>query len=301
MVIYINSRGYSRQDPNHEYAWRVASLEATLDATTILGMPRFQQHSIGGLIEPDSRRPSLVLARSGGSLYLLVTRMKSRRRTGSQGESLFSAILIETGESDLTVLRGLAADVLNSSSPFEAEADELLVGDCGVCAGAEETRADADAAGEPCVLEECLDEAVEFHAVSGFQVNRAFPLEEELRRRVEDRAIVAPRDQHGFRWIAKHGRNSQALRRDLSHQLCNPAFPRSEGPLVVVTGALTVKTLVESGCWRGLIRLSEARTWERTPVHWRLQTEKEQQEQMREGRPPGWWKAAATVLLGRRD
>jgi hypothetical protein len=275
MKLFVNTRGFSRQDPKHEFRWRPAP-GCLGDAQELLGKPRFEGFSLGQLFEGDSRNASIVLTRSLRQIHLLVTRLRSNR-VGSQGEPLFNAVLLEGSEGELNFLRALAADVLQTISVTSDEPDQR----------------------PESALELCINEAVAADDDEGFVVDPQEGILKSLRLRIARRIPVQPVSPVATKWIPLHGNNNRKLRLELRQQLQDAAFPRGDGPLAVVTGVMELPVVASTGCWRALTQVSQSQGWVRTPLEWGLQFEHERQELDRCKLGPTWLGVAASVCRDR--
>lgn len=246
--LYVNTCGESRQDPRHEYAWKSWNNEhSDEEVNKLLSAPRFGGASLADLVAIESRDPSIVFARHGDDLWLLVTKIPSRRRRSSQGDVVFMSLLWQMEASSEPLARALLVNLLRfyPSRREDFSAEEMEAG--------KKQRF-------PVVME-VVDVAVKFHEEDGFRVEDG----EEFFRMCRDCM-----DWDGADFLAKPGleswdgriaHNCAKLRRELAFELLHFRMPAGDGPLLVVTGALPEQALAANRVWRGLTTMLESLNW----------------------------------------
>lgn len=249
MRIFINSCGYSRQDPAHEYRWKSLSEDFPGYAFEELERKRFGTLALNDLIQTDSRQPSVVLARSGDDIIFWATRIASEKRTGSQGDPVYDSVLIVGKNHHLTLFRRTAANIIASVRPSESD----FTGSNAIIE-------------HECVIGQLLDELVHFDDEAGFQIDSSVDFAAELEYRLETRYGGIPMQQEGFLWRPKFGHNCYKLRQELAYELVHFSLPMSQGPLIIVTGVKNPYFAVRSECWRTLTHLAEGVNWQALPV-----------------------------------
>jgi hypothetical protein len=243
MRIFLNTCGYSRQDPAHEYRWKSLTADPAIDALDELNRPRFAGFSLGALIEPDSRTPSVVLARDGEQVLLLASRLKSATRTGSQGDPAYSSLLIAGRQHNLPLLRRLAANVIASIPP---QPNDFLAGTV------ENLPAN--------LLERLLDQHVRFDDQNGFTFDEVdWRSELEIAADEFDAFVALP--QARFRWRPRTGHNCFKLRQELAYELSRFTLPSASGVIAVVTGMKDPIVARRTEAWRSLSLMTEGISW----------------------------------------
>lgn len=267
MRIFINSCGYDRRDPNHEYHWRnVLTNLADGEAEQLLRKPMFEGYSLGEVVQSDSRQPSVAFGRNSGKLYLLVTRLASNRRNGSQGDRIYNGLLLEAEERDALLLRVLVANLLQTIPDIGEDFQSLPEG-----------------SDKSSILATQVDGATRFDEEHGFCVDLGFELMRQLEEAVEQLNLYPPTQRQPFPWRGRMGHNCSKLRWELAYELKHFSFPLADGLLVLVTGIKSESVLRESYVWRGLTLLTDSVLWEPLPKAWKLQRVREQQEASRAG------------------
>jgi hypothetical protein len=261
MRIFINSCGYSRQDPAHEYRWKSLTGDFPGDALEELSRKRFHGISLNDLIESDSRQPSVVFARDGQDVILFLTRLRSAVRAGSQGDPIFASALFVGKAHHFTVLRRTAANVIASVPPQE---NDFSLG--------------SSAAQPSSVIGEILDRAVSFHEANGYAFDPDCDLFEELDVRLDAIYGLNPLQREGFRWRPKMGHNCYKLRQELAYELTQFSVPLGPGPLAVVTGVKLPYFAKKAEAWRSLSALNEGVNWQPLPVAWRTLRRRDRDE-----------------------
>jgi len=264
--IYVHSCGYLRRDPAHEYRWEtIEGRRADDEVSEILNEKRFQEYSIAELVQTDSRVPSLVLARSQGSLYLFVSRLASTARRNSQWETLYnSVLLVSDNESDAMKLRILAADVLTSYPVLEEDFKTI---EENVTQG---------------ILREALDRIISDDEEHGFRLSGRREFLSVIDARLAAMNLYPANQATPFRYRGQLGHNCRNLRLELAYELKHFSFPKSDGALVVVTGIKSPACFQEAYVWRGLSLLAESLHWQRMRPEWRRQRSHDQQERLRQ-------------------
>jgi hypothetical protein len=245
--MYINSCGFSRMEPRHEYHWRDENNNrADREVEAWLKPQNFHGYSITDLIQTDSKMPSVVMARDRGKLLLLATRMMSKVRKASTGDLVSNGVLLVGDESDLKTIRILAADLLLSYPTVGDDFDSL-----------DHSEAHGILAGE-------ADRVTQFDDAEGFSMIDLGDPRARLSERVEALAHYPPHQRESFEWQGMIGHNCRKLRQELAYELKHFSFPKSDGALVVVTGIKSEITLSEAYAWRSLSLLADSVNW--TPL-----------------------------------
>ncbi len=249
MRIFLNSCGYSRQDPAHEYRWKSLSGDPARDALEELSRKRFAGLSLGDLVESDSRMPSLVLARDNGDAILLATRILSLNRFGSQGDAIYNSLLLVGKQHHFLGLRRLATNLLASIPPQPNDLGAV------------------DGQGLPVnLIQKVLDEQVSFDEANGYKFSANVDVYTELEAATEDLFSNMPVQQMGFRWRPRTGHNCFKLRQELAYELARFTLPLGDGPIAVATGIKSPLVAQQAEVWRSLNLLTEGISWQPLPV-----------------------------------
>jgi outer membrane murein-binding lipoprotein Lpp len=182
----------------------------------------------------ESEAPSVVLARNGDKLLLLVTGLKSSERRDYRGRTIRNSVAWVGQDTDEPTLRSIAARALLGS------------------------------------LEKEIDGAVKSGGEKGFEVSfeKIKTLTEATTNPAKSELLDSDKEKQ------KIGRTSDKLKRELASDLEKYRLPRQEPehksdnqqfvPLVVVTGIQDEETLQKAGVWRGLSSLvdSNSENWE---------------------------------------
>ncbi len=213
MEILVKSGGFS---PEKDYSW-VSS--ASPEGGSRIGDGLLAEFGVGDLF--DDRSPSVVLARRGGVLLLLVTRLESNR-TDYRGRHIRSMVAWRCGDDEEAELRGLAVLALKSPTDLQRAADEAV------------TRDDA--------------------SLAGFRVDWG------RLRSLQGVATGKPQAREGFD-LCRVARNSEERRVGLAEELTYRTLPKQDGPLVIVTGNVGLERLEVKKVWRGLTSLVPWEDW----------------------------------------
>jgi len=223
MTIYVHSRGKSQE---HDYNW----LE---EASQISVIPEVLKS-----IKPEelinSQKPSMILARSGGQLILLVTALTTRDgRTDFMRRQIRNVIAwVETDTSaSERVLCKIAAQALNGE------------------------------------LDRLVDSAVTNNAESQYGFTADFTqlkaIENTLNNQGDDQDT--DRQKYNPDTDLKVGKNSEPLRSDLAEQLAEYGLPKPTDGTQLLVVATTLKSfdgLTSKNVWRGLSSRIENEEWE---------------------------------------
>jgi hypothetical protein len=256
--IFINSCGDQRQDPAHEYRWRCYTNDAGLsDAQALLSERKFEGHTLADLVQSDSKTPSIAFARDNGELMLLIMRLPSNRRS-SQGDMIYNSICMVGPERSLPVFRKVIVDLLlyYPGSKFDG----------------------SDTAG---ILQALLSQVVVSDDREGFTFNPMIDLIDELTYQLEQVEITEPIQKTHYHWTGMIGHNWHGLREELAYQMSHFSFPKSDGPLVVVTGVKHPLVLQQACVWRGLTQMFESTRWEAYTMSLRKRAKRRWQERKR--------------------
>lgn len=220
MDIYILSRGFEQ---NYDYLrW----LEIINEKQKwVDGVPNIFQQEATDLIQSEA--PSVVLARRGDKLLLLLTAIEPEGRTDFARRQIRISVawLSEDSKDNQGVLRMLAARALE-----------------------EEERKS---------LTEEISQAVTLGGEEGFQAK----FEDMLRLADQDKAKELLQDEPPDT-AKKIAKTSSDMKRKLAEELKQYCLPKEEGALVVVTGIKNEETLKKAGVWRGLSTSVQAQDWE---------------------------------------
>lgn len=245
MRIFVNSCGFSRQDPAHEYRWKTATGQPVTEALEEINRKRFAGLGLGDLIESDSRLPSLVFARDNGELLLFITRIASLNRIGSQGDTIYNSILLIGKNHNNLLFRRLASNLLASISAQPQD----FVGAGG-------------AAVPPNLLQDLLDSYLIFHDELGFSILPDADISEALENASDDLFSNLPVQQDNFLWRPLLGHNCFKLRQELAYELAQFTLPLSDGVIVASTGFKDPFFYKKTEAWRALSLLKEGINWQ---------------------------------------
>jgi hypothetical protein len=207
MAIYVQSRGYS---PDFEYCWKDES-------------PPYLS-KVSSYIQNDS--PSLVLARFGKDLFLLVTDLSSPEKKDFRDRSIRHSVAWvcdENNENEKT-LRAIAYQVLKDRDDLTKQVDQLI---------------------QPDRKQGFTFVSSQFEDLSK-SILRSFTLES------------SDNDPDNTIKIAK---NSQALQIALALELQTSHLPPNYELLVVVTGIKSEDSLTQARIWRSLSNLVKSDSW----------------------------------------
>lgn len=215
MEIFVRSRGFSQEEG---YWWLPQN-------PSILTTNRVTEWI-------QSEAPSLVLARYGRQLLLLVTGLESVR-TDFRDRSIRNSVAWVGDDSEETEsqLRTIAVRILRTF--LEEKQDSL----------------DAE-----------IDATISFGGEFGFDIAW------EDMKQISERAIAIHRPQTSDRQREEHstdkvGQNCDFLKEDLAELLAAYSLPLRSGALVIVTGIKSQKSLIQAGVWRGLSKSVETEDW----------------------------------------
>ncbi|MEB3828553.1 hypothetical protein [Phormidium sp. CCY1219] len=217
MEIYVRSRGFSQENG---YCW-VPQTPSILTTNRVTELIQSEAHS-------------LVLARYGRQLLLLVTGLEAKGRLDFRDRKIRNSIawVGEDSPETSTQLRAIAVRALRSF--LEADKADNL---------------DAD-----------IDRAIVFGGADGFQVSweELSRLSDNLPRMQSSGNLEREREELA---TDKVGNNCDFLKEDLAEILECYALPKREGVLVVVTGIKSEEAIVQAGVWRGLSKTISTQDW----------------------------------------
>lgn len=214
MTIYVQSRGKSQE---HDYRW----LEVRKESQSPVIPPLLKDLKVEELIE--SQKPSLILARSGRYLLLLVTALESREeRTDFMGRRVRNSVA------------WVAEDKPETEQFFRAIAAQALRGE----------------------LAERIDQAISIGSEYGFEVNL-----EQLQTLVDHLEIDPKSVNSGrFKFGKNVSHLRSELASELS-KFSLPQGLGTYQILVVVTTLKSQEALEKLRVWRGLSNRIESETW----------------------------------------
>ena len=214
MSIYVQSRGKSQE---HDYRW----LEVRKESQSPVIPPLLKDLKVEELIE--SQKPSLILARSGRYLLLLVTALESREeRTDFMGRRVRNSVA------------WVAEDKPETEQFFRATAAQALRGG----------------------LAERIDQAISIGGEYGFEVNL-----EQLQTLVDHSEIdIKPANSCSFKFGKNVSHLRSELASELS-KFSLPQGLGTYQILVVVTTLKSQEALEKLRVWRGLSNRIESETW----------------------------------------
>lgn len=219
MTIYVQSRGKAQ---DHDHCW----LEVTKDAQTQISPPALKEIKPEELI--DSQRPSIILARSGKHLVLLVMALKAKdARLDFMGRQIRNSVAwVEENTPDKErLLRRIAIRALNGK----------LVKD--------------------------VDDAVTSEADSMYGFEAKFDKLRTIGNSLDSQDVNS---EEANLDIAKFGNNSKKLKDELISELTRYALPISSDDIQIFVVDTTLKSLgglKAKEVWRGLSSRVESEDW----------------------------------------
>ncbi|MBR8839277.1 MAG: hypothetical protein DSM106950_36075 [Stigonema ocellatum SAG 48.90 = DSM 106950] len=212
MEIYVQSCGLA---PEHDYRWwKISQDLQSKEIPPILKNKINTKVYLTDLYE--SHDPSIVLAKDGSQLLLLVTALKAIKRSKDYGRGIRNSVAFigEYPEYE-PVLRIIAANALEEWESFRHK----------------------------------IDEAVEFDQNLGFKVDfdSIKNYVEDVKNKVKDGVFEKPD------LTRKIANNNVLKKNELAQELRKFCLPKDwKGPLVIVTGNASENVLTQNFVWRSV-------------------------------------------------
>jgi hypothetical protein len=225
MTIYVQSRGKSQE---HDHCW----LEIRKDAPPSFMPPELKKLETEELI--DSQKPSIILARSGKYLVLLIMALETGDgRIDFMGRQIRNSVAwveIDSSEKD-RLLRKIAIQALNGT------------------------------------LAAAVDEAVSSDDNSDFGFKADFTKLKTIGKVVDDSCEYEPKSdsEPANPYPLKVGGDNKDLKFELIAELAENALPKFSGNIQILVVATTMKSsegLRKKGVWRGISSRIESKDWE---------------------------------------
>lgn len=206
MDIYVRSRGHS---PDFEYCWQ----------------PEVPPHyaSISPLIQTES--PSVVLARFDQQLLLLVTGLKSPKKSDFRDRPIRHSVTWVWNEND------------DNEKLIRAITIQALRG----------------------LLVNRVDQYIQFGGESGFEASISEL--ERMSHLILNEEEIEVSSLPSSELTPKIGKNSQELRDDIAKKLQQYSLPKIHKLIVVNTGVKSEESLEKAGAWRYLSKQVKSEDW----------------------------------------